>query len=133
MANRKTEEERIHELELKMAQLAERKKLLEKRLREKERKARTRRLIQVGAIFESYFGFKDEGLTPENAEKIALALSSHVKENKEKYIKIDVDSSKKAGRVQYQIEEEKVIMDVEPEEIYKVEREENQDGEKDNS
>ena len=45
-----------------------RKQQIESRLKEKERKERTRRLIQIGAIFEKYFDI--EGV--DQAEKIAF-------------------------------------------------------------
>lgn len=50
MAN---DEERLKKLEDKMKQLAEQKKELLTRTKQKERKERTRKLIQIGAIFES--------------------------------------------------------------------------------
>lgn len=53
MGTRKTDEERLLELEQKMKQLEAQKKQLEARTKEKERKERTRRLIQIGAIVES--------------------------------------------------------------------------------
>lgn len=39
-----------------MEQLKAKKQLLQAQINQKERKARTRRLIQIGAIFEQYFG-----------------------------------------------------------------------------
>lgn len=50
---KKNEEERISDLALKIKQLEAQKKLLEARTKDKERKERTRRLIQIGAIIES--------------------------------------------------------------------------------
>lgn len=50
---KKNEEEKINELALKIKQLEAQKKSLEARTKEKERKERTRRLIQIGAIIES--------------------------------------------------------------------------------
>lgn len=64
---------------------------MEKRLKEKERKERTRRLIQVGAIFEKYFEISDV----DQAEKIAATLAKYVKSNKEKIMAIDLDKSSK--------------------------------------
>lgn len=49
---RKTDEERLQELEKKIEQAKAKKLQIERRMKEKERKERTRRLIQVGAIFE---------------------------------------------------------------------------------
>ncbi|NBD28375.1 DUF3847 domain-containing protein, partial [Paenibacillus sp. T1] len=52
---RKTPEERLAELNKKMEQLKAQKQRVQAQLSQKERKERTRRLIQVGAIFESQF------------------------------------------------------------------------------
>lgn len=49
----KTDEERIGNLGGKIKKLEAQKKLLENRLKEKERKARTRNLIESGAILQS--------------------------------------------------------------------------------
>ena len=56
MAARKTTSERIAELQEKEAQLRELMKQLKKRESEEQRKARTRRLIQIGAEVESVLG-----------------------------------------------------------------------------
>lgn len=55
MAERKTDAEKLQELEKKMAQLQAQKKAIEARTKDKERKARTRRLIEIGALSEKYF------------------------------------------------------------------------------
>ena len=86
---RKTDEERVKELEGKMEQLKARKQQLESRLKEKERKERTRRLIQVGAIFEKYFDITDV----DQAEKIAFALKKYVVNNKEKILATDLEKN----------------------------------------
>ena len=54
MGSKKTESERIKELEEKIAQMKAQKQKLENRQKEKERKARTKRLIQIGALAEKY-------------------------------------------------------------------------------
>lgn len=54
MATRKTSEEKLKEIELKMEQLKNQKQNILKREQEKERKARTRRLIENGALAEKY-------------------------------------------------------------------------------
>lgn len=107
---RKTDEERLLELEQKIEQTKARKQQIASRIKQKERKERTRRLIQVGAIFEGYFGFKEGGLTPENAEQIGMGLSKYVKENKEKFLKIDIDKSKEKKEIVYKEVKEKIIM-----------------------
>lgn len=53
---RRSEEERLAELDKRMEQLKARKQMIQTQISQKERKARTRRLIQIGAIFEQYFG-----------------------------------------------------------------------------
>ncbi|MEC0373333.1 hypothetical protein [Paenibacillus chibensis] len=54
--SRRTEEQRLAELDQRMEQLKAKKQQLQAQISQKERKARTRRLIQIGAIFEQYFG-----------------------------------------------------------------------------
>lgn len=68
--SRRTEEERIAELDRKMQQLQHKKQLLAAQVKTKERKERTRRLIQIGALFEKVFDVKDI----EEAEKLMYEL-----------------------------------------------------------
>ena len=49
---KRNEEEKINDLSIKIKQLEAQKRLLEARTKEKERKARTRRLIQIGAVLD---------------------------------------------------------------------------------
>ncbi|MEC2076239.1 hypothetical protein [Metabacillus fastidiosus] len=56
-------------------------------MREKERKARTKRLVEVGAIFEKHFGIEGQ----EEAEKFALALKKYVVEKKDKIINMNIE------------------------------------------
>ena len=94
---RKTDTERLRELEEKMEQLKARKQQVESRMKEKERKERTRRLIQVGAIFEKYFDIEDV----DQAEKIAFALRDFVKKNKEQIFReIVLKKSKEGSRLE---------------------------------
>lgn len=83
---RKTDEEKLQELEQKMEKIKARKQQVEARLKEKERKARTKRLIEVGAIFEKYFEIEGQ----EEAEKIAQSLQAYVSKHKEKMLKASV-------------------------------------------
>ena len=107
--DRKTEEERLKELEEQMEKIKARKQKIESQLRTKERKKRTRRLIQVGAIFESYFG---KGLDEKEAEKIAFAVKDHVRNNKDKIAKINIEKSKEAESkgLKHPVFEEKMIV-----------------------
>ncbi|MGG3941200.1 hypothetical protein ABEV54_07075 [Peribacillus psychrosaccharolyticus] len=79
---RKTDQERLQELEEKMEQIKKKKQQLANRLQVKERKDRTRRLIEVGAIFEKYFEIEGQ----EEAEKIAISLKNYVETNKDKFL-----------------------------------------------
>ena len=73
------------------------KQQVESRMKEKERKERTRRLIQVGAIFEKYFEIADI----DQAEKIAFSLKKHVENNKEKIMAVDLEKSKEKTELIY--------------------------------
>ncbi|MGI1814136.1 hypothetical protein [Priestia sp. TGN 0903] len=86
MPKKRTDAEILQELEEKIEKMKAKKQQVEARKKEKERKERTRRLIQVGAIFEKYFEIQSE----EEAEKIAKALQSYVGKNKDKILHHDV-------------------------------------------
>lgn len=98
---RKTDEERLRELEEKMEQIKARKQQVASRIQQKERKERTRRLIQVGAIFEKYFDVIGEN----QAEKVAYGMRDVVAKNKEKLLNIDVEKSKKENKIVYEVQE----------------------------
>jgi peptidoglycan hydrolase-like amidase len=84
---KRTDEEILQEIEEKIEKMKAKKQQVEARKKEKkERKERTRRLIQVGAIFEKSFEIQSE----EEAEKIAKALQSYVGKNKDKILHHDV-------------------------------------------
>jgi hypothetical protein len=87
---RKSDEERLKELEEQMNKIKTRKQQLESRVKEKERKERTKRLIEVGAIFEKYFDMKGQ----EEAEKLAIALKSYVTKNREQILSMTKDQLK---------------------------------------
>jgi membrane protein involved in colicin uptake len=65
---RKSEQEKLADLAQKIEQLQARKSALEKKVRADERKRRTKRLIEIGAIVEAYTG----EITDLNALKIYL-------------------------------------------------------------
>ena len=94
---RKTDGERLRELEEKMEQLKARKQQMESRMKEKERKERTRRLIQIGAIFEKYFEIEDV----DQAEKVAFGMKGIVEKHKEKLMIIDLEKSKEQNKTIY--------------------------------
>lgn len=60
---RRTDEEKLLELNKKLEQLENQKKAIQARVSEKERKARTKRLIETGAEVEAALGFSLD--TPE--------------------------------------------------------------------
>lgn len=96
--NQKTHGEKLQELDIKINQLEARKERMANRFNEQERKKRTRRLIQVGAIFEKYFEIEGE----EQAEKIALATNKQIKENKDRLMEIDIKQSIKQKQIIYE-------------------------------
>nr|WP_162482694.1 hypothetical protein [Clostridioides difficile]VUB78602.1 Hypothetical protein CDSMR_0001 [Clostridioides difficile] len=103
---RKTDAERLQELEEKMEQIKAKKQQVASRLAQKERKERTRRLIQVGAIFEKYFDIVGE----DQAEKVAYGMKEAVEKHKEKLMNIDVEKSKEQNKLVYEVQEERLIM-----------------------
>ncbi len=74
MAERKvkTNEEKLQELEKKMAQLQAQKKAIQQKQNKEERAARTRRLIENGAIAEKYLNC--EKIEPANFENLLKQL-----------------------------------------------------------
>jgi hypothetical protein len=106
MVARKTDAERLQELEDKIEQIKVRKQQVASRIAQKERKERTRRLIQVGAIFEKYFDIIGE----DQAEKVAYGMKDTVGKHKEKLMNIDVEKSKEANKIVYEVQEERLIM-----------------------
>ena len=76
--------EESKDLKEKITQLQQKKKQLENDTRRKlsweKRKARTKRLIETGALAEKYFGIED--FTIEQREKVFQTFSEFVKKNK---------------------------------------------------
>ena len=66
-------EEKLAKLDEKQRQIEARKKKLIQQHKEKERKERTRRLIQKGALSETYFNC--EKLTEEETKKLFIKIS----------------------------------------------------------
>jgi hypothetical protein len=91
---RKSDEERLKELEEKMEQIKAIRLQLESRVKEKERKARTKRLIEVGAIFEKYFEIEGQ----EEAEKVALGFEYIVLRNKDKILKMSKEELEESNK-----------------------------------
>ncbi|WP_188006864.1 Putative conjugal protein TraD like (plasmid) [Sporosarcina sp. ANT_H38] len=97
MTTRKTDEDRLQELEKQIEQMKARKQQVENKIKQKERKERTRRLIQVGAIFEKYFEIEGE----EQAEQVSYALKTYVEKNKSSFLNIDLEKSKEKDAIVY--------------------------------
>lgn len=72
MADRKTDEQKLQDLQKKLEQLQAQKKAIESRAKEKERKARTRRLIELGALSEKYLNCTN--IAPTDFEKLLNEL-----------------------------------------------------------
>jgi hypothetical protein len=64
---------RLEKIEQRIAQLEAQKKAILAREKEKTRRERTRRLIQIGAISLKYFGLPDE-ITPAAYEQVARRI-----------------------------------------------------------
>lgn len=106
MTTRKTDEDRLQELEEKIEQIKAKKQQVENRIKQKERKDRTRRLIQVGAIFEKYFEVEGE----EQAEQVAYFLKTYVDKNRSNFLNIDLEKSKEKNALVYKEGVEGLIM-----------------------
>lgn len=74
MAERKTNEQKLAELEKKMEQLKAQKKAIQAKQSKIERAQRTRRLIQNGALAEKYLNA--ENMSPEDFEKLLSSLAA---------------------------------------------------------
>lgn len=72
MAERKTSEQKLQELEKKMEQLKAQKQAIIAKENKQKRAERTRRLIQIGALSEKYFNCAD--IQPEDYEKLLQSI-----------------------------------------------------------
>jgi len=71
------EEKRLQNIREKMAQMKRQEQSLIARVKEKERKIRTRRLIQNGALAEKYLNC--EGMNPEDFQKVLIDIIKTLK------------------------------------------------------
>ena len=74
MADRKTGTEKLQDIEKRIEQLKVQRQAIVNREKEKERKGRTRRLIQNGALAEKYLAC--EGISPEEFENVLQRIVS---------------------------------------------------------
>ncbi|MGE7880306.1 hypothetical protein [Peribacillus muralis] len=95
---RKTDSERLQELEEKMEKMKAQKQQVESRIKQKERKERTKRLIEIGAIFEHHF----EITSKEEAEKIAWGFKKIVTNRKEDLSRLSIEELQKQGEKELQ-------------------------------
>jgi len=72
LASRKSNEERLLEIDKRIGQLTAQQKKIAKLTKDRERKARTRRLIEKGALAEKYFKAADT--SPEDFEELLQRL-----------------------------------------------------------
>ncbi|UQZ76242.1 hypothetical protein C2I17_17720 [Niallia circulans] len=91
---RRTEEERLVDLEEKIRKIQLEKQRLANQVRQKERKERTRRLIQVGGLMEKHFEIEGE----EEVIKLIASFKEVVEKNKEKMLAMDIDHARKILR-----------------------------------
>ena len=68
------ETKKLEKLSEKMAQMRVQQKTILARDRERQRKERTRRLIQIGALAEKYLAW--DGVTPKEFEKLVGKIKS---------------------------------------------------------
>ncbi|WP_121614467.1 hypothetical protein [Mesobacillus foraminis] len=80
--------EEIQKIEDKIKVLEQKKKSLEYKIVIEDRKARTRRLIQKGALLEKYLGLEDVSI--EETEKLLKFLADFKNKNAE-YVKRQMD------------------------------------------
>lgn len=78
---RKSEAERLQEIEQKIVQLRAQKQQIEAKVKQKKRKERTRQLIQIGAIFEKWCDIQNVG----EAELIAKSIGDKIKGQLQKF------------------------------------------------
>lgn len=84
---RKTEEERMMDLDEKIKRMQLEKQRLANQVKQKERKERTRRLIQIGALMEKHFEFEGE----EEAIKLIASFQDSVLKNKDKIKQLNIN------------------------------------------
>lgn len=70
---KKSMEERLSDLQKRKQQLIEQEKLIKARMGQQQRKERTRRLIQEGAIFEKHLDIRSE----EEAKAVCDYIQQH--------------------------------------------------------
>lgn len=68
---------RLDKIRQRIAKLERQERMLAKKDRDKERKERARRLIQIGAISEKYF--ECSGITPEKYDELCKAILDKLK------------------------------------------------------
>lgn len=72
-------DDELQRIEMRLSQLQERKKEIERKRKQIERKARTKRLIETGALIEKYFEI--EHLSIEEREELLKVFATYIKSN----------------------------------------------------
>jgi hypothetical protein len=92
---RRTEEERLVDLEEKIRKMQLEKQRLANQVRQKERKERTRRLIQVGGLIEKHFEIEGQ----EETIKLIASFKEVVLKNKNKMLAMDINDARKVLKI----------------------------------
>ena len=75
----------------KIKEMEAKKQQLDARVKEKERKARTKRLIEVGALIEKHFEIQGE----EEALKMIYSFRDAINKNKDRMLDLDIEMVRK--------------------------------------
>ncbi|MGF6947759.1 hypothetical protein QF028_000252 [Neobacillus sp. B4I6] len=75
--------EELHKLEDKIKVLEQKKKALEYKISNEDRRERTRRLIQKGALLEKYLENENENVSLKDTEDLLKILAEFKNKNKE--------------------------------------------------
>lgn len=79
---KKSEQEKLEEINKRMEQLKIQKQQIQAKLNQKERKERTRKLIQMGAVFEKWFELHSLEEAEDVARTFQQMVKSHLQKNK---------------------------------------------------
>ncbi|WP_437834678.1 hypothetical protein ACQRXC_29610 (plasmid) [Niallia taxi] len=87
---RKSEEERLLDMDEKIKKMQAEKQRLANQVKQKERKARTQRLIRMGGLLEKYLGITGE----EETIKLIASFQKSILENKDRVHAMDINQAR---------------------------------------
>jgi len=99
---RKTEEERLLEMDEKIKKMQAEKQRLANQLKQKERKARTQKLIRMGGLLEKHLGITGE----EETIKLIASFQKSILENKDRVNAMDINQARNILGIQVQSSKE---------------------------